>query len=233
MTAVALLSGGLDSTVACAAAHRAQGVQLALTVDYRQRAAAREARAAADVAKALGIRHRRIALDFLGEVTTTALVNRAVGLPELAPKDLDDVAGAARESMRRVWVPNRNGLLIAVAAAFAESMGARDVVVGFNREEAATFADNSAEFLERASAALALSTASGVRVISPTIELDKVGILRLAGEVGAPLCYIWSCYEGGKSHCWRCESCLRLRRALDGAGVRERFESEWREANGA
>ena len=128
--------------------------------------------------------------------------------------------------MAKVWVPNRNGLFIGDAASFAEAMGAASVVVGFNREEAATFPDNSAEFLNRMSGALEYSTLSGVRVESPTQGMDKVEIVTAGYEISAPMRWLWSCYEGGSDHCGGCESCARLFRALDGAGVRARFDDE-------
>ena len=62
-----------------------------------------------------------------------------------------------------MWVPNRNGVFIAIAAAFAESLGADLVVTGFNAEEAATFPDNSAAFAAAATESLRFSTANGVR----------------------------------------------------------------------
>ena len=132
--------------------------------------------------------------------------------------------------MREVWVPNRNGLLIAVAAAFAEARAARAVVVGFNREEGATFPDNTEQFVERTNAALALSTRGGVEVVAPTLSLDKAGIVRLGVEIGAPLEWVWSCYEGGPAPCGRCESCRRSLRAFERAGLDEERIRKWKEA---
>lgn len=230
MTAIALLSGGLDSTVA-AAAHG--GVRLAITADYGQRAAAREIAASRAIARALGIEHRVLPLPFLrelGESTHSALVARDRELPSPDAAALDDPA-AAEASMRAVWVPNRNGLLVHAAACFAESAGCDAVVVGFNREEAKSFPDNSAEYLERATAALALSTRNGVRVESPTVALDKREIVRLGYQSNAPFPYIWSCYRGGAEHCWTCESCSRLKRALAAEDRLAQFLAEWRGAS--
>jgi 7-cyano-7-deazaguanine synthase len=214
--AVSLLSGGLDSVVATAAAARSGTVALALTFDYGQRSANREARAAGAVARELGIEWKLVRLPWLAELLPAAVRDGARALPRPAAADLDS-ASRARETARAVWVPNRNGVFVNIAAAFAESLGARDVVAGFNREEARTFPDNSPEFMKRASAALALSTANRVRLVSPTARLEKAGIVRLGMRICAPLVQVWSCYDAGPRMCGSCESCARLVRALERA----------------
>lgn len=227
MAAVALVSGGLDSTVAATLAHRTHGLAAIVTADYGQRAASREIAAAARIARALAVPARVVDLRFLAAYTKTALVDRSRSLEVIDRTQLDDVAGAAAASMRAVWVPNRNGVLIAAAAAVAESLGADAVVVGFNVEEAATFPDNTQEFIARSTAALELSTLNHVRVEAPTAALDKIAIVRAGYANAAPMHAVWSCYGDGATHCFACESCLRLQRALRGAGVYERFVAEW------
>jgi 7-cyano-7-deazaguanine synthase len=222
MRAVGLLSGGLDSTVALAlvAARRLGGVELALTIDYGQRAAAREVDAARRIAERLALPHRVVALPFFRELGGGALLDAELELPRPDRATLDRGGRAVAKSADRVWVPNRNGVFIEVAAAFAESLGADAVVVGFNREEAATFPDNSQGYLEAMNGALAFSTRGRVRLASPTASLDKVEIVRAGSECDAPLDLIWPCYEGGADPCGTCESCQRLRRAAERAGVR-------------
>ena len=205
MKAVALLSGGLDSTVSTAAASRRLELVLALTFDYGQRAARRERAASAEIARRLKIPHRVIALPWLGAITRTALVARGARLPRNE---------MSARSAKAVWVPNRNGVFIEAAAAHAESLGARRVVTGFNREEAATFPDNSPAYVRSVNRALGYSTANGVQVVSYTADLDKRGIVRLGRRLGAPLDVIWPCYEGGRAWCRTCESCLRSLRAF-------------------
>jgi len=215
--AVALLSGGLDSVVATTvAARKPGGVALALTFDYGQRSARREAKAARAVARELDIDWKLVKLPWLGELLPAALGQGAGTLPRPKAGDLDSPS-RARETARAVWVPNRNGVFVNVAAAFAETIGARDVVAGFNKEEAATFPDNSPDYMKRATAALALSTANRVRLVSPTAKLDKTGIVRLGLKVGAPMAHVWSCYDARARMCGSCESCARLLRALERA----------------
>lgn len=227
MTAVCLVSGGLDSAVAATVVQRAGEVSLGLTVRYGQRAAAREVEAARRICEALGIAHRIVEAPWLGEGCGSALVESGGRLPRPSPGELD--GEPARASAAAVWVPNRNGVLVNLAAAFAERLGADTVVTGFNLEEAATFPDNSLEFLEAATRALALSTRNGVRVESPVAGLTKDGILRLAREIEAPVAHVWPCYEGGEEICGTCESCRRFLRALDRTGL----ASWWRGLRGA
>ncbi|MDQ0287657.1 7-cyano-7-deazaguanine synthase [Desulfofundulus luciae] len=218
MKSIVLLSGGLDSTVSMAQALREGQVELCLTMDYGQRAAAREIAAASALAAYYKLAHRVIQLPFLGEVTTTSLVNREETIPEPLEESLNDPQQATATAAA-VWVPNRNGLFINIAACFAEALGCEQVVTGFNREEAATFPDNSLDFLEAINSSLAYSTASGVRVVSYTARLNKVEIVRLGQYLGVPWHLIWSCYYGGQTMCGRCESCRRLGRAMAAAGL--------------
>jgi 7-cyano-7-deazaguanine synthase len=222
MASVVLLSGGLDSCVAFRLALDQGGVALALTVDYGQRAARRESEAAAAMATRFSVPHKVVPAPWLGEITRTTLVDRGEDVPRPSAQDLD--SERAHETAKKVWVPNRNGILVAIAAAFAESLGAATVVVGFNREEAATFPDNSSAFVDAANAALGYSTLSRVRVLAPTGAMDKVEIVRAGRAAGAPIDLVWSCYMGGDEHCGTCESCLRFARAIAAAGETSWFE---------
>jgi 7-cyano-7-deazaguanine synthase len=222
MAALVLLSGGLDSTVAAAHAVRHGGLSLALTFDYGQRARAREIEASAAIAAHLGASHRVISLPFLGELSRSALNRPEDELPQACAEDLDD-PGLAEARARSVWVPNRNGLFIHAAACFAQAQGLDTLVVGFNREEAKTFPDNRPEYLEAMTRTLAFTLDTPVQVISPTRDLDKAGIVRLGLDLDAPLHRVWSCYEAGPGHCFRCESCRRLERALRAEEVWDRL----------
>ncbi|HAP93385.1 MAG TPA: 7-cyano-7-deazaguanine synthase QueC [Desulfotomaculum sp.] len=218
MRSVVLLSGGLDSAVSLAHALREGMVKLCLTMDYGQRAATREISAAAALADYYDIEHRVVELPFLREVTSTALVNRSTVVPEPVDEILDDPVHA-KASAAAVWVPNRNGLFINIAASFAEAMNCQLVVTGFNKEEALSFPDNSAAFVSKVNDALAYSTANQVRVISYTQRLSKIEIVRLGQRLQVPWRLLWSCYYGGRTMCGNCESCRRFFRAMEAAGL--------------
>jgi 7-cyano-7-deazaguanine synthase len=119
------------------------------------------------------------------------------------------------DSPDAVWIPNRNGVFLNIAAAFAEGYDCETVVTGFNREEAVEFPDNSREYVEAVNNGFVYSTRSGVRVVSYTLDLSKREILRKGIELSAPLDAIWSCYRGGERMCGACASCRRLKMAID------------------
>jgi len=214
--AVALVSGGLDSTVSLAAAAQRVEVVAAVTVRYGQRAETEEVKAARRIAKALGVRHRVISLPWLGRLGTGALLDPSSTVPTVRASDL--TAGRAREASKAVWVPNRNGLLVNVAACLAEAWGAGVVVAGFNREEAAHFPDNGPEFVRAVNRALRWSTSNAIRVVSYVQDMTKREMVETGSRLGAPLDALYSCYVGGPLHCGRCESCVRLAQAFRAAG---------------
>lgn len=215
---VCLFSAGLDSSVALAS-FRADGHRiLAVTVDYGQRARAAEARQARRLCERWQVPHRQVDLPFFAALSGGALLDPKAPLPRPDRRMLDAAGPDLQETARRVWVPNRNGVLINVAAAIAESLGARFVVTGFNREEAATFKDNSAEFVEAVNASLRYSTRNSVEVVSPTLHLSKSEIALLGRALGVPFDLLWPCYESGDRWCEECESCGRFRRAMEACG---------------
>ncbi len=218
--AVVLLSAGLDSTVAMAMALEQAPVVLALTIDYGQRAAVREVERGRELAARCGVPHQVVGLDLFRRLPHAgALLDRQASLPQPDRATLDRGGRAVDESADRVWVPNRNGVFVEVAAAFAESSRAGRVIVGFNREEAATFPDNSIDYLAALNRAFAFSTRGKVRVESPTAALDKREIMAAALSRRLPVERMWPCYEGGAAPCGVCESCQRFRRAAELVGV--------------
>jgi len=214
MAAVVLLSGGLDSVVSAYAARQEHSLELTITFDYGQRAAARELEAALCVAAELGVLHRLIKLPWLARLSPTAMTDPAAPL------------GQATDAT--IWVPARNAVFVSIAAAFAEALGCQAIVCGLNAEEGRTFPDNSAQFVERADALLALATRNAVHVVAPTLELTKPEIVQLGMQLGAPLHLVWSCYGGGPEHCFECASCRRLQEALRAAGAWEPWQAQRR-----
>ncbi len=213
MRALCLLSGGLDSAANLSLA-KDQGIaiSLAVTFDYGQRAAAEEIGAAKALCRHFQISFQVIELPWMHGFKG-ALTQKLLPLPRFtAPDELDD-AVKTRESMAHVWVPNRNGVFLEIGAALAESEGLSTLYVGFNKEEAETFPDNSKGYVQALNEALAYSTRNKVQISSLTLDLNKSEIVRLLGP-GFPYRLLWSCYSDLKRMCGVCESCARLKRAL-------------------
>jgi len=214
--AIALISAGLDSTVSLALA-KETGLQirLGLAFDYGQKAAAAEWRQAQIIAATYEIPLQKIELPWLGQITHSALSSHSdQALPEVGIEDLDKVMSVTLDSANKVWVPNRNGLMLNIAACFADAAGDQEIITGFNAEEAATFPDNTPQFSEAMNRSLAFSTQSQTRVVSYVQHLNKIEIVQEALRLDVPLKSLWSCYLSGDSHCGRCESCNRLKRGL-------------------
>lgn len=214
MDAIVLLSGGLDSAANLALAHAEGWKCLALTVNYGQRAWSSERQAAHALAEYYGASVRELDLRFVGELGGSALTDPSRSVPEIARDELDAMP-VISQTANAVWVPNRNGVLVNCAAAWAEAVGAPRVLIGFNREEAATFPDNSRAFMESMNRTLAYSTRGKVTVESLIVDQSKAETVRRLRELSKPFPFekIWSCYLSGSRMCARCESCQRYLRA--------------------
>lgn len=222
-SSIVLLSGGLDSTVNLKCALDA-GSARAVTFDYGQRAARREVEATAAMCARYGLAHHVVSIPWLGDISPSALTVKGKAIPRPVAAQLDEPS-AARRTAQQVWVPNRNGVFLAIAAAFAESFGAEQVVPGFNAEEAVTFPDNSADFIRAFNRSLRFSTGTCVRVKCYTAAKSKAAIVRVGLRNDAPLDLVWCCYEGRRKMCGACESCLRFTRAVDRAQAGDWFRN--------
>jgi 7-cyano-7-deazaguanine synthase len=214
---IALVSGGLDSVVSLARAVKERLVESVMFFDYGQRSRESERVSSMNAANYYGLPFEDVDIRWL---------------EMLAPQGMQIGAVRSREndaltSLDDVWIPNRNGVFLNVAAAYAERYRCNTIVTGFNREEAEEFPDNSEEYVQRVNRALEMSTRNGVRVESFTIDLDKPAILRLGLELKAPLSIIWSCYRSGERMCGRCASCVRLRAALASLPATDRPKIEF------
>lgn len=223
--AVTLLSGGIDSYLSTALARENHEVVLALTFNYGQRASIKEIKAAKKIAAYWRIKHQVVDLPWLKNLGENALTNPNQLLPRF--RDLEKL-GNKRETERSaeaVWVPNRNGVFLNIAGAFAEGLGAMAILTGFNREEATTFPDNSSDYVYRLNRALELSTLLyPPKVKSYVQEMDKKEMVAKIIELDLPLDFFWSCYEGKEKMCGTCESCARTKAAFQANGFLEKIK---------
>jgi len=207
------MSGGLDSLVSLAIAKDNLNITLALTFDYGQRTVKKEIEASKQITEHYSISHKVIELPWLRDITSTSLVNKNEELPNPDISELDDEK-ITLDSAQKVWVPNRNGVFLNIAASFADSMGFKHIIFGANKEEAATFPDNSTIFIDKINASFEYSTLVKPIVVAPLADYTKKDIVKAGIENNAPFNLLRSCYTDEELHCGSCESCLRLKRAL-------------------
>ena len=221
--AISVLSGGLDCTVATSIFKNDYEIH-AITFDYGQKAFMRELQAAREICDKMGWTHEVIDLPWLAKISNSSL-NTSEEIPELSENDLDDLEKSA-QSASSVWVPARNMVFTSIAVSYAESIGAEKIIVGWDAEEAATFPDNSKEFLETFNDLVDVGSPKKIEIEAPLIDLNKEEIVKLGLDIGAPIELSYSCYKGRDKQCGVCESCMRRKRAFKNVGVKDKMEYE-------
>jgi len=204
--AVVLLSGGLDSAT-CLAIAKSQGYDCyCLSLDYHQRHIA-ELQAANNVAQSLGaVQHKTAQLD-LSLFGGSALTDSAIAVPN-----------SPTEGIPVTYVPARNTIMLSLALAWAEVLGAQDIFIGVNALDYSGYPDCRGEYVKAFQTMANLATKSAVEgktitVHAPLIDLTKADIIKLGTRLGVDYSKTVSCYQAdaqGKA-CGQCDSC-RLRR---------------------
>jgi 7-cyano-7-deazaguanine synthase len=217
MKAVLLLSGGLDSYTAGAIARDAGFELYALTVKYGQRHS-HEIPASRRVAEALGVKaHRELSVD-LGSIGGSALVG-----------DGDVPKGGPDSSViPATYVPARNTVLLSLALAWAEVLGAFDLFIGVNALDYSGYPDCRPEYIEAFERMAALATKVGVsggrfQIRAPLISLSKAEIIRRGVSLGLDYGITHSCYDPLPfgAPCGQCDSCVLRARGFEEAGVKD------------
>lgn len=217
-SAVVCLSGGLDSSVSLLWAQKKYKNIITLFFNYKQKALNQEREASKYFSDLIGSDFLEVDLSFLGDASNSSLNSPDIKVPTGLDVDINNEQ-ISEKTAKSVWVPNRNGLFVSVAASIAEAKNYDEVVVGFNLEEAETFPDNSTDFVLKTNEALSYSTKNKIKLVSPTIDLNKVEILKMGLELELEPKKVWPCYKDSKEICRTCESCKRFLRATTELGV--------------
>lgn len=214
--AVVLLSGGLDSSTALAVARDAGYQCHALTVRYGQLHEV-ELAAARRVASSLGVLDHRIIEVDLSPLASSALTTAGIAVP----KDRTLAEIGAPGDVPSTYVPARNTVLLSLALAWAETLGARDLFVGVNVLDASGYPDCRPAFIHAFEALAQVATrGGGFRVHAPLIELTKAEIIVLGLRLGVDYALTHSCYDPvGDRACGRCDACALRRKGFAEAGV--------------
>jgi len=216
--AVVLLSGGLDSST-CLAVAREDGFEVhALSVDYGQRHRGELARARR-LARELGAADHRVVKVDLSAFGGSALTDPAIAVPK------GRSARAMAAAIPVTYVPARNTVLLALALAHAETLGAQDVYIGVNAIDYSGYPDCRPAFLRAFERLARVATKAGIegrplRIRAPLIKLSKAAIVRLGTRLGVPYRLTMSCYDPVRGRaCGRCDACALRRKGFAEAGV--------------
>lgn len=213
--AVCLVSGGMDSCVTAAIAHREVADIAFLHVSYGQRTQARELRAFEEIADHFDVQQRLIvSLEHLAAIGGSSLTDKRIAV---SSANLDSL------NIPTSYVPFRNAHLLSIATSWAEVIGAGKIYIGAVAEDSSGYPDCRPEFYEAFQRVINLGTRpqTQIEIRTPVIEMKKSEIVEFGQRLGAPLELTWSCYSGLEEACGECDSCALRLRAFRAAGIRD------------
>ena len=213
-----LLSGGLDSST-CLAVARDEGREAyTLSVDYGQRHRGELARARR-IARALGAHDHRVVKVDLSAFGGSALTDPGIAVPK------GRSARRMAQDIPVTYVPARNTVMLGLALAYAETVGAEEIFVGVNAIDYSGYPDCRPEFLRAFEKVARLATKAGVsgrplRIRAPLVRLSKAEIVKLGTRLGVPYGITHSCYDPVRGRaCGRCDACVLRRKGFAEAGL--------------
>ena len=210
MKVVVLCSGGMDSVTALYWARQHHDVGAVLSFDYGAKHNHREIPFAIEHANRIGASHQVIPLDFIGQLFASDLLKSGGDIPE---------GHYADDTMKRTVVPFRNGIMLAAAAGFAESIGTEGLVIAAHSGDHTIYPDCREDFMRAMGDAMRLGTYAGIQLLRPFIDWDKARIAAEGARLGVDFARTWSCYKGGAIHCGKCGTCVERREAMQEAGL--------------
>lgn len=208
-----LLSGGLDSTalLLCMMKDPSFVKVGALSIYYGQRHS-RELNASIALARRYDIEHTQIDISYLA-----AALFKGSSLTD----DVETPKGAYDDpSMKVTVVPNRNMVMMSIAASFALSNGYDTLATAVHQGDHAIYPDCRPDFITKMRGALARCHYTPVNLHTPFLDGDKSFGLIEAKNLGYSVKAFedtYSCYEGGEVHCGECGACNERKQAFSDA----------------
>jgi 7-cyano-7-deazaguanine synthase len=204
--AVVLVSGGLDSSILLHhVAHELSAPALhALSFNYGQRHS-RELTCATEQARTAKVySHRILDITFMGALVQagSALIEGGAPVPDL------DTLTPEELTQPPTYVPNRNMMLLSMAAAYAEAHGITDIYYGAQAQDEYGYWDCTQPFLERINNVLSLNRKAPVTIHAPFVSYTKAETLTRGLSLNVDFSKTWSCYRGGEAACGTCPTCV-------------------------
>ena len=221
MKAVVLSSGGLDSTTCLGIAVNKFGSENVVTVSifYGQRHA-RELESARKVADFYKVSHYEFDAAAIMKFSNSALLNSSTENLEK-----NSYGEQVKKNPRiATYVPFRNGLMIAMAASFADGLFSgedTEIFVGVHQDDAAVnaYADCSEKFISAIGEAVNVGTYGKIKVVAPFVGKTKADVVKIGLDLKVPYELTWSCYERGEVPCGKCATCIDRAKAFELNGV--------------
>lgn len=215
--AVAIYSGGLDSTVLLYSLLANNFDVLPLSIDYGQRHR-KELESAKLFCERLSLPH---------QVADLSAIKHLLAGSSQTSDEIDVPEGHYTDAtMKQTVVPNRNMIMLSVAAGYAISQKADVVVYGAHAGDHAIYPDCRPEFAAAVDLSIMLADWHRVRLLRPFITVTKADIVHAGNALGVPMHLTWSCYKGGDRHCGKCGTCVERKEAFQIAGVEDLTDYE-------
>jgi 7-cyano-7-deazaguanine synthase len=228
---VVIFSGGADSTVILHHAIKNFNEVYCLTYNYNQRHKL-EIEKAINYTTDLGVgddqkikQHIIVDLTFYAKLATaSALTNLNIEVPKMS-----EVIGQAQTL---AYVPNRNTVMLSIAAGYAESIGAETILYGAAlADDTSGFWDCTGQYLDLFNSVLALNRKNTIQVQAPLIKKSKKEIIQYGIDLSADFSKTLTCYNGGEIACGRCPACAARIRGFIDAGyidpVKYAIDIDW------
>jgi 7-cyano-7-deazaguanine synthase len=215
---VVIVSGGMDSVTLLHYLVIREGITPAvISFNYGQKHA-KELKYAVENSILLNCPEHKVAdlspLNFL--FGNSALVGESLSVP-----DIEEVKGNHQPS---TYVPNRNMIFLALAAAYAENLGVDTVYYGAQAHDLYGYWDTTPSFVERLNKIYELNRNKAIRIQAPFVHYTKADVLRLGVELNVDYARTWSCYSGNDKACGRCPTCAERLNAFAQVGLTDPVE---------
>jgi len=215
MKVVVLLSGGMDSVCALYYSKDKYNVVSALSFDYGSKHNKKELPFASHHCEKLNIPHTIIKIDFIDDYFKSNLLKNGKHFEE--------------GSNDKTIVPFRNGIMLSIAAGYAESRDGKGIVIASHSGNYSDYPDCREKFLKLMSQSICAGTYNKIKVLRPFVFMTLEEVVRKGRELNIDFSQTWSCDDGMDIHCGECDTCIGRRGAFNSARVSDPTEYSFKE----
>ncbi|MEQ8676578.1 MAG: 7-cyano-7-deazaguanine synthase QueC [Aggregatilineales bacterium] len=207
---IVIFSGGFDSTTLLYYLLNQKRNPAAITFQYGQRHK-KEVSFATKHVSVFNLLHKVVDISSLSALwSMSSLINEQIDIP--------NATNVLPEEQPTTYVPNRNMIFLALAIAWAETLGVNEVYYGAQKHDIYGYWDTTPEFVNHVNALYKLSP-SHINIVAPFLNFSKADILRIGLELGVDYSKTWSCYAGEEVACGICPTCVERVKAFETLGI--------------